>query len=391
MDELLHQTGVARRNDDQVIPVVLHVFQQDLDGLTAEVVAVLLVDQSVGLVDEQHPPQSLLDGLLGLDGGLAHEAGYQAGAVHLHQLALGEDADGVVDPGQQTGYGGLAGARVAQKDQVEGHGRDGQAQFLAQLLHLHQVDETLDVLLHPLQAAQGVQLGQHLVQVRGRERLVLHRGGLLFRWSAGLGPGDELVRFQGGPVPLQASAQGQQEVGAGIDKAGLRLADHVIHRSKEQQEQRQLVNEGAGQTAVGEAVILPETVKKGGGLELVKAGHPGGHLPVQGGGGGGAVGIDSVVELHMTGGDGTGVVRLPHPQGAAAEIAVRLPIEPRTQGRVRDEPAECGDHLIVLLVDGSCGHGSFHSGHLFRVSGAGPGPQRADRFHYKRPGPGGQG
>lgn len=119
--------------------------------------------------------------------------------------------------------------------------------------------------------------------------------------AAGPGPGDELVCFQGGPVSLQASAQGQQEVGAGIDKAGLRLADHVIHRSKEQQEQCQLVNEGAGQTAVGEAVILPETVKKGGGLELVKAGYPGGHLPVQGGGGGGAVGIDGVVELHMTG------------------------------------------------------------------------------------------
>ena len=130
----------------------------------------------------------------------------------------------------------------------------------------------------------SVQLGQHLVQVRGRERIVLRRGGLLFRWSAGPGPGDKLVRFQGGPVPLQASAQGQQEVGAGIDKAGLRLADHVIHRSKEQQEQCQLVNEGAGQTAVGEAVILPETVKKGGGLKLVKAGHPGGHLPSTGGG-----------------------------------------------------------------------------------------------------------
>ena len=192
----------------------------------------------------------------------------------------------------------------------------------------------------------------------------------------------------GKEVKPEALALGHLSVSKGLDT--LRFVfnnQRWMYASRK----NQLVNEGAGQTAVGEAVILPETVKKGGGLKLVKAGHPGGHLPVQGGGGGEAVGIDSVVELHMTWGDGAGVVRLPHPQGAAAEIAVRLPIEPRTQGRVRDEPAECGDHLIVLLVDGSCGHGSFHSGHLFRVSGAGPGPQRADRFHYKRPGPGGQG
>ena len=119
MDELLHQLGVARHDDHQVLPVVLHVFQQDLDGLPAEVVPVVLIHQGIGLVDEQHAADGLLDDLLGLQGGLPHKAGHQAGAVHLHQLALGQHADGVIQLGQKAGHRSLACPRVAQKHQMQ--------------------------------------------------------------------------------------------------------------------------------------------------------------------------------------------------------------------------------------------------------------------------------
>ena len=71
------------------------------------------------------------------------------------------------------------------------------------------------------------------------------------------------------------------------------------------------------------SVVLAQVLEEGGGLEEVEVGHPGGHLPVQGGGDLMAGGVDGVVELHMPGGDGAGAVRLPHPQGVLAEVAVR--------------------------------------------------------------------
>ena len=144
--------------------MVLHVFQQDLDDLPAEVVPVVLIYKGVGLVDEQHAADGLLDDLLGLQGGLPHKAGHQAGAVHLHQLALGQHADGVVEPGQQAGHCGLACPRVAQEYQVQGHRGDGQARLLPEAAHLHQIDQALHILLHLLQAAQPVQFGQQLLQ-----------------------------------------------------------------------------------------------------------------------------------------------------------------------------------------------------------------------------------
>lgn len=90
MDEPIHQIGVARHDDHQVVPVILHGLEDGVDGLLTEVVLALTVE-GIGLVDEQHAADRLLDDLLGLDGGLAHISGYQTAAVYLYQLALGED------------------------------------------------------------------------------------------------------------------------------------------------------------------------------------------------------------------------------------------------------------------------------------------------------------
>ena len=374
MEEGLHGAGVAGHDDDQVVPVVLHVFQEHLHRLVAEVVGAVRVHQGVGLVDEQHPADGLLDGLLGLQGGLPHKAGHQTGAVHLHQLPLGQHPDGVVEPGQQPGHRSLAGARVAQEHQVQGHGGDRQIRLLPEPAHLHQVDQALHVLFHLIQAAQTVQLGHQFLQGGlGRRLLVLLRrgrrelvpgGGLNGRRVRSGRPGDEGICLQGGAVPLQPVpvAQVQQNIGAGVDKGGLPLAHHPVGGGEQEQHQGQLVGKAPGQAGAVGAVVLAQILKEGGGPEQIEIGHPRGHLPVQGGGNGAARGPDGVVHLHILGGDGAGAVRLPHPQGAPAHGLVHLPAEAHAQGGVGDELAEGGDGLTVLAVYFSGGHGFAHGG-----------------------------
>ena len=137
--------------------MVLHGLQNGVDGLLAEVVLGVSVE-GVGLVDEEDAAQGALDDLAGLDGGLAHVSGHEAAAVHLHQLALGEDAERVVNSRHQPGHGGLAGAGIAGEDHVEGEVRGGEAVVLAELVDRHHVDEVLDLALDGGKADVAVQL-----------------------------------------------------------------------------------------------------------------------------------------------------------------------------------------------------------------------------------------
>ena len=157
----------------------------------------------------------------------------------------------MVNLGQQPGYRGLARAGIAHKHQVQGHGGHRQPRLLAQLAHFHQVDKPLHVLLHLVQPAQLIQLGQQLLQ-RG---LRLSRGLVLLACGLRLGRrgGHRLIlrlsRFDGGAVgaaghklvhvqpafsPLHPAvvAVGGQGIGADIDKPRLRLAHLAVHRGE---------------------------------------------------------------------------------------------------------------------------------------------------------------
>ena len=120
VDELVHQVGVARHDDHQIVPVILHGLQQGVDGLLPEVVFTAAVE-GIGLIHEQHAAHGLLDDLLGLEGGLPHIASHQTAAVHLHQLPLGENAQASVDAGHHPGHHGLAGAGIAGEHHVQRH------------------------------------------------------------------------------------------------------------------------------------------------------------------------------------------------------------------------------------------------------------------------------
>ena len=159
MDKPVHQFRVARYDDHQVVAVVLHGFEDGVDGLLTKVVFGLAVE-GVSLVDEQHAAHGLFNDLLGLEGGLTYVAGHQTAAVHLHQLALAEDAETAVDAGHHAGHHGLAGAGVAGEDHVERHIGGGEVVLLAELVDLDHVDEVVDFVLDHVQADVGVQLGE---------------------------------------------------------------------------------------------------------------------------------------------------------------------------------------------------------------------------------------
>ena len=140
-DEEGHRLGVARHDHDQVVAPVLHLLDQGVDRLGA----VLVAGQAVGLVDEEHAADGGLDHLGGLHRGLAEVAGHQLGPVDLDQLALGEQAERPVDARHQPGDGGLAGAGVADEDQVPGDRRDLEPGVLAQALDPEHRDLAVDL------------------------------------------------------------------------------------------------------------------------------------------------------------------------------------------------------------------------------------------------------
>ena len=70
-EERVHPVLVAGEDHDQVVALVLHHLQQDLDRLLPVVALVLGPVEVVGLVDEQHAAHRLLQHLLGLRRGVA--------------------------------------------------------------------------------------------------------------------------------------------------------------------------------------------------------------------------------------------------------------------------------------------------------------------------------
>ena len=154
--------------------MVLHGLEQRVHSLLAEVVLALAHGERVGLVDEEHAAERLVDDLLRARGGLSHIAAHEAGAVHFHQLPGAEHSQRAVDVGEQARDGGLAGAGVAEEHHVLGDVGGLHAQVRAHLLHLDEVHHDVDLMLHAGEADEGAELGEQrvqLVRVLGRSDL----------------------------------------------------------------------------------------------------------------------------------------------------------------------------------------------------------------------------
>jgi hypothetical protein len=159
----VHQTRIAGDDHDEAVAVVLHPLQQDLDRLGAEVHAPLaLRRERVRLVDEQDAVERALDHAVRLERGRADVLPDEPGAVDLDEMALLEEADGAVHLGEQARDRRLAGAGVAEEDEVL-RGRDlREAVLRAPRLHLEEGDERMHLLLDGLEADERVELRLHL-------------------------------------------------------------------------------------------------------------------------------------------------------------------------------------------------------------------------------------
>ena len=317
---------------------------------------------------EERDADGLLDGLLGLQRGLPHVARHESGAVHLHQLALFQHADGGVQAGDDAGHGGLAGAGVAHEDHVQAHGGHGQVVCLAQLAHLHEVDQVLDVLLDVLQTHQLLELAHELVKVGLFGLHVLRTlGGLLaagglglqlvLLHEAGLGARDKVQGVEALLALAHAGgvADGGELVGTLGDEGGLLVGHVVIHRGQIQQDVGQHPDEGAGGLGAAPGVALGQVPVEHRGQEHLALADGAGQTPEHPAGLGLAAGVELVGHVHMALGDAAGLA--PQAQGALGHKLVQLLGEPRPAQAVKGIGVG-GIDLMELL--GRSGPGSRH-------------------------------
>ena len=87
------------------------------------------------------PPSAEVDDLSRLRRGLPEVTGHEPATVGLDQVPLGEHAERAVDARQDARHGRLAGAGVADEDQVPAAIGDGQPVLAAQRLDAREADE----------------------------------------------------------------------------------------------------------------------------------------------------------------------------------------------------------------------------------------------------------
>ena len=293
--------------------------------------------QGIGLVDEQHPAEGAFYDFLGLQGRLAHVSRHEAGAVHLHQLALFQHADGGVDTTQQPGDGGLARAGVAGEHQVQAHGRDGQAVLLPETADFDEVDHALHVPLYVREADEAVQLGHQLVQRGG---LIAACGGLIRlgrgRFRRGGGGGRVLVDEGGlaagdivrgveralGGLDARGIADGGQAVGDVGDVLRLGHGHVVVHGRQVQEDVRHHAHEHARAVAPFAAVALGEAPEEHRRQGVLRSADGTREVPEQPGAALAALGVELVGGVHVLLGDGAAAP--PEPEGAVGHELVQL-------------------------------------------------------------------
>ncbi len=162
------------------------------------------------------PPSARSKAATTRPGGLPDEPGDQARPVGLDQVAPLDDAQRAVDLGQQSGDGGLARARVAGEHEVPALVEHGQVALAADLLDAEQVRDEVDLVLDAVEADEGVELGQQLVERAGRGQL-LGRGRRGLGRGLGLGRGAAVGRSRSG-LPGGAAGGGDRRLHRGAER-----------------------------------------------------------------------------------------------------------------------------------------------------------------------------
>ena len=170
LEKPLHLVLVAGQDHYQVVAVVFHDLQQDLDGFLTVIALVLRLVEIIGLVDEQHPAHGLLDDFLGLGRRVSDVLTNQIVTSHRDQMAFAHIAEPLQYFAHAHRHRGLAGARIAGETHVQRRGLGAQFEFLAQAVDQQQGGDLADAGLDGLQTDQlVVELVQDLLNVGGFE------------------------------------------------------------------------------------------------------------------------------------------------------------------------------------------------------------------------------
>ena len=177
-----------------MVAIVLGPLQKHLQRLVAVRVALAVarVGERVGLVDEEDAADRGVDQLVGLHGGLAEVLAHQVGALGLDEMVAAEQSEGVEDPAQDAGHGGLAGAGGAREHEVPLRRLDRQALPGPQPRHVQLRGQRLHLALDRFETDHVLQLGERLFeQCRiggpGRQMRRSHRHDGLLADPVGLG------------------------------------------------------------------------------------------------------------------------------------------------------------------------------------------------------------
>ena len=161
----MHEAGIARDDHHEAMAIVLHPLEERLDCLRPEVQPLVTRCKRIGLVDEEHSVERPPDRAVGLDCGHADILTHETGAIDLDEVAALEQAHRAVYLGEQPRHRRLAGAGIAEEDEVL-RGRDlGEAVPLPLGLHLQEGNERPHLFLHGFEAGQRVEL---VLQLRER-------------------------------------------------------------------------------------------------------------------------------------------------------------------------------------------------------------------------------
>src|SRR5258708_12878759 len=116
--KFLHAVRIAREDDHEVLALVLHDLQQDLDRLLAVVSLVLGTVEIVGLVNEQDTAHGPLQNLLGLGRGVTNVLPDEVITRDGYEMAFADEAEAVEVVGHAQRNTFFAGARIARDRNV---------------------------------------------------------------------------------------------------------------------------------------------------------------------------------------------------------------------------------------------------------------------------------
>ena len=132
LEETRHPILVAGEYHDQIVAMVLHHLQQDLDRLLSVVALVLRPIEVIRFVDEQHAAHRLLQDFLRLRRGVTDVLTDQIIARDGDQVAFADVPQAMQDRGHPHRDGRLAGAWVAGEAHVQARPSRGKPALASQ-------------------------------------------------------------------------------------------------------------------------------------------------------------------------------------------------------------------------------------------------------------------